>query len=242
MTDQTSAPKISQAVMGGAQRLAVLLEAADQSNLGPLIIPVEAGPQIDLLASLRLVQAELAIASEVIERFEKQGHVFDQFWEEAEDPSTKRSTIFGSFGSTMLLLTEIVGRDVARPLEHLFAALQDLDRGIASPIFEKRPTPGGRPPGSHIHDSEMGTACALVDLISSRTVTIGQAHAIVAARVGIDVEALRNWRKQLSSGRKSEVARDAYESTKAAAARFRDGQAAFVEVVLERISVGFAPR
>lgn len=103
-------------------------------------------------------------------------------------------------------------------LQRLSAALDDLRRGLLSPMMKAvlgETAKHGRPPASLHKTCLMATASAAVTLLVEIGVTEPQSAAMVATALpDTDASTLHRWRKAMRAGHKGAEAREIYERAK----------------------------
>ena len=102
------------------------------------------------------------------------------------------------------------------PSEHLIllvSGLGDLNRGKQPELLKPAPREKPGNPGSpQEHAFRLGTACAAVDILSdNRADSVEKAVKEVARAIGMEVGALKSWRKAFNARSKDPQARIAYE-------------------------------
>jgi hypothetical protein len=105
------------------------------------------------------------------------------------------------------------------PSEHLYlltelvSGLEDLNRGrqpelLKPALREERGNPGL----SQERAFKLGTACAAIDILSdNRADSVENVEKEVAGAIGMEVGALKSWRKAFNAGSKDPQARIAYD-------------------------------
>ena len=104
------------------------------------------------------------------------------------------------------------------PSEHLYlltelvSGLGDLNRGRQPELLKPAPREKGGNPGlSQERAIKLGTACAAIDILSdNRADSVDNVEKEVARAIGMEVGALKSWRKGFNAGSKDPQARIAY--------------------------------
>jgi hypothetical protein len=105
------------------------------------------------------------------------------------------------------------------PSEHLIllvklvSGLEDLNRGKQPELLKPAPREKPGNPGSpQEHAFRLGAACAAIKILSdNRADTVEDVEKEVARAIGMEVGALKSWRKAFNAGSKDPQARIAYE-------------------------------
>jgi len=105
------------------------------------------------------------------------------------------------------------------PSEHLIllvklvSGLGDLNRGKQPELLKPAPREKAGNPGlPQGHAFRLGTACAAIDILSdNRADTVENVEKEVARAIGMELGALKSWRKGFNAGSKDPQARIAYE-------------------------------
>ena len=104
------------------------------------------------------------------------------------------------------------------PFEHLIllpelvSSLTDLNRGLQPELMKPAPREKRGNPGlSQERAVKLGTACAAIDILSdNRADSVENAEKEVAGAIGMEVGALKSWRKAFNARSKDPQARIAY--------------------------------
>jgi hypothetical protein len=105
------------------------------------------------------------------------------------------------------------------PSEHLYlltelvSGLEDLNRGRQPELLKPAPREKRGNPGlSQERAFKLGTACAAIDILSdNRADSVENVEKEVAGAIGMEVGALKSWRKAFNAGSKDPQARIAYD-------------------------------
>jgi hypothetical protein len=98
-------------------------------------------------------------------------------------------------------------------LVELISGLGDLNRGRRPDLLKPAPREKQGNPGLPQGDAfRLGTTCAAIDILSdNRADTVDNVEKEVARAIGMEVGALKSWRKGFNAGSKDPQARIAYE-------------------------------
>ena len=99
-------------------------------------------------------------------------------------------------------------------LVELISGLGDLNRGRRPDLLKPAPREKQGNPGLPQGDAfRLGTACAAIDILSeNRADSVENVEKEVARAIGMEVGALKSWRKAFNAGRKDPQARRAYNA------------------------------
>jgi len=98
-------------------------------------------------------------------------------------------------------------------LVELVSGLGDLNRGKRPELLKPAPREKAGNPGlPQGRAFRLGTACAAIDILSeNRADSVENVEKEVARAIGMEVGALKSWRKAFNAGRKDPQARMAYD-------------------------------
>ncbi len=102
------------------------------------------------------------------------------------------------------------------PLVNLAGVLSDLNSGRQPEFVRPSPRPRrGNPQLTVKREFMLGTACAAVDFLSGgKRGEVESAEEKVARAIGMDIGALKSWRKAFKAGTRGQKARKAYDQMK----------------------------
>lgn len=132
----------------------------------------------------------------------------------AQETGEHEPTRIAAVGALLALVNYLKAIDIERalyaPLLDLSGALADAERGLSHPLTRPLEFKVGDSTAKIQHTLEMAEACAAVTLMR-RAGRKKEAYVLVANNAGVELKALRTYRKNITAKRAPELAKTQYD-------------------------------